>query len=97
MLHALLATPEFYVDSPLGTAMLVVGGLGLMSSMLILGVLAWSAPPPKWTAVVMVVGGLLSFMPDVAYVGLAIFAAANLVMLRRSATKGAVETLATPP
>ena len=97
LLHALFATPEFYVDSALRAVMIVVGGISLLLAMVILGVLAWSAPPPKWTAVVLVLGGLASVIPDIAYVALAIFAAANLVALRRATPAAGVEAGPTSP
>lgn len=87
LLHALFATPEFYVDSAPLIVAAVVGGIAKLVSMVVFGVLAWSAPPPKWTAVVLVVGGILNFVPEVADVALGVFALANLVVIRRGARR----------
>ena len=50
--------------------------------------LAWSAPPPKWTAVVLVLGGVaaaVTFLPLFWYIALIVFAIANLIVMRRRA------------
>jgi MFS family permease len=86
LLVALFATPEFFVDEGMfGDIVYVIGMvLGLTLSMILIGVLAWAAPPPKWTAVVLIVAavlGLPAFMPW--FVGLIVFAVANLVVMAR--------------
>ena len=87
-LVALFATPEFFVDGggALGDVVYIIGMIiGLTLSMILLGILAWAAPPPKWTAVVLIVFavlGLPAFMPW--FVGLFVFAVANLVVMTRS-------------
>lgn len=100
LLHAAFATPEYMegdnniVDPVLG----VVGGLGTSIALIIFGVLAWSAPPPKWTAVVLILGGVaatVTFLPLFWYFALIVFAIANLVVMRRRATSP--ETTATTP
>ena len=86
---AVFATPEYFVDGGvLGDLVYIVGMvLGLTLSMILFGALAWSAPPPKWTAVVLILAALLglpAFVPW--FLGLFVFAVANLVvMARRSA------------
>jgi hypothetical protein len=84
---ALFATPEFFVDG--GVISDVAYGIGMVIgltlSMILFGILAWRAPPPKWTAVVLIVFALLglpAFMPW--FVGLFVFAVANLVVMARS-------------
>jgi hypothetical protein len=86
-LHAIFATPEFYVDSMIETLFVVVGGLGLVVSAVAFGVLAWAASPPKWTAGVLAIGGLATAVgiPDIIYVVLVIFCIANLLVLRSGA------------
>lgn len=86
-LHAVFATPEFYVDSMIETLFVVVGGLGLVVCAVAFGVLAWAASPPKWTAVVLTIGGLVNAVgiPDIIYVALVIFSIANLFVLRSGA------------
>jgi hypothetical protein len=84
---ALFATPEFFVDEgALGDVTYIIGlMIGLTLSMILFGILAWEAPPPKWTAVVLIVFALLglpAFMPW--FVGLLVFAVANLVVMSRS-------------
>ena len=86
LLVALFATPEFFVDGgAFGDVVYLIGMmLGLTLSMVLFGVLAWAAPPPKWTAVLLIVAALLglpAFMPWFA--GLFIFAVANLVVMAR--------------
>ena len=88
LLVALFATPEFFVDGGAFDDVVYVIGmvLGLTLSMILSGVLAWSAPPPKWTAVVLVVAAVLgvpAFVPWFA--GLLVFAVANLVVMSRRA------------
>jgi len=87
LLVALFATPEFFVDEgAFGDVVYIIGMvIGLTISMILLGILAWAAPPPKWTAVVLIVFavlGLPAFMPW--FVGLFVFAVANLVVMARS-------------
>jgi hypothetical protein len=89
-LHAIVATPEFYVDSAIGTLFVIVGGLGLVVSTVVLGVLAWAASPPKWTAVILTAGGLATAvgLADIVYVTLVVFSVANLFVLRSGARIG---------
>ena len=86
LLHALFATPEFYVDSDIDSVVVVVAVFGLLLSVVTFGVLAWSALPPKWAAVILVVGGLLSVaLSEFTYVALIVFAVATLAVTRRGA------------
>lgn len=62
------------------------GGIALMLAMIVVGVLAWWAPPPKWTAVVLVVGAPLGFLPEVQQIAVIVFAAAGLITLARRST-----------
>lgn len=88
LLHAVLASAQFNEDTWIDP---VVGGIGWIATgvaLVTFGVLAWSAPPPKWTAVVLIVGGLLglvTFLPLFWYLATMVFTIANLVVTRRSA------------
>ena len=86
LLHALLATPEFFVDSIMFDVAVVAGGIAVMLAMIIVGVLGWSAPPPKWATVVLVVGGPLGFIPEVQQIAVIVFAAASIITLARRAS-----------
>ena len=96
--HALFATAE-YVEGDDNVIDPVVGAIAWPATsvaLIIFGVLAWSSPPPKWTAVVLVLGGvagLLTFLPLFWYFALIVFAVANLIVMRRR-TKPS-ETVAT--
>lgn len=87
LLHAVFATPEYmegdnYIDPAVG----VIGAIGTSLALITVGVLAWSAPPPKWTAVVLVLGGVaaaVTFLPLFWYFALIVFAIANLIVMRR--------------
>jgi len=98
LLHAVFATPEYMEggDNIVDPVAGVIGGLGTSVALIILGVLAWSAPPPKWTAVVLVLGGVaaaVTFLPLFWYFALIVFAIANLIVMRRRATSpGATAT-----
>lgn len=86
LLAAMFATPEYFVDGGvLDDAVYGIGMvLGLAGGMILLGVLAWASPPPKWTAVVLILAailGLPAFVPWFA--GLFVFAVANLVVMAR--------------
>ena len=88
LLAALFATPEFNVDNDIDVVLGVAGGLGTTAALIIFGVLAWSAPPPRWTAAVLVLGGVLgavTFLPLFWYLALIVFAIANLIVMRRRA------------
>lgn len=86
-LHAIFATPEFYVHSVIGSVFLFAGGLGLVVSVVVFGVLSWAASPPKWTAVILTIGGLVAVagLVDIVYVAMIIYAIANLFVLRSGA------------
>jgi len=87
LLHALFATPETLVEGNLDAAIGLVGMAATAVSLVVFGVLAWSAPPPKWTAVVLVLGGIVgagTFLPLFWYFALIVFAVANLRMTRRA-------------
>lgn len=88
LLHALFATAEYmegddnFIDPVLGA----VAWPATSVALIIFGVLAWSSPPPKWTAVVLALGGvagLLTFLPLFWYFALIVFAIANLILMRR--------------
>lgn len=86
LLTALLATPEFFVDNDLDLIGLFAMFIGTAVVLIILGVLAWSGPPPKWSAVVLIVGGVLgvvTLLPLFWYLALIVFAIANLAVMRR--------------
>jgi len=93
LLHALLATPEFFVDSITFDVAVVGGGIAMMLAMIIVGVLAWPAAPPKWAAVVLIVGAPLGFVPEVQQIAVILFAAASVITLARraSAATGAAQ------
>lgn len=94
VLVGLFATPEFFVDEgAFGTVVYVVGlVIGLTLAMILFGVLAWDAPPPKWTAVVLVVGAVLGVPTFISwFVGLFVFAVANLIVMARSPEPAAAE------
>lgn len=88
LLHAVFASPQFNEDTFIDP---IVGGIAWIATgvaLITFGVLAWSGPPPKWTAVVLVVGGVLgtvTFLPLFWYLATIIFASANLIVMRRSA------------
>jgi hypothetical protein len=91
LLHAVFATPEYMEggDNIVDPVVGVIGGLGTSIALIVFGVLAWSAPPPKWTAVVLVLGGVaaaVTFLPLFWYFALIVFAIANLIVMRRRAT-----------
>lgn len=89
-LHAVFASPEFMEE---GNSFVdpVLGGIAWPAtslSLIILGVLAWSGRPPKWTAVVLVLGGvagLVTFLPLFWYTALIVVTIANLIVMRRGA------------
>ena len=86
LLHALFATPEYMVEGGFDPVVGFVGMACTAMALVIFGVLAWSAPPPKWTAVVLIVGGVAgagTFLPLFWYLALIIFAVANLWVTRR--------------
>lgn len=90
VLHAVFATPEYMEggDNIIDPVAGVIGGLGTSIALIVFGVLAWTAPPPKWTAVVLVLGGVAAaatFLPLFWYTALIVFAIANLVVMRRRA------------
>jgi hypothetical protein len=94
ILVALFATPEFFVDDgAFGDAVYAVGMvIGLTLSMILFGVLAWDAPPPKWTAVILVIGAILGPPSFISwFVGLFVFAVANLIVMARSPEPAADE------
>ena len=74
-------------EGAIGDIVYIVGmAIGLTFAMILFGVLTWAGPPPKWTAVVLIVFGLLG-LPMFApwFVGLVVFAVANLVVMARRA------------
>lgn len=84
--HAVLATPEFILDSPVDAVVGLAGFVATAVALVVLGVLGWSAPPPKWAAVVLVAGGVLglvTFLPLFWYLALLVFSIASLVVLPR--------------
>lgn len=84
-LHAVFATPEYMADAAVDMVVGGIGWLGTVLAMIILGVFLWSAGPPKWTAVVMVLGGIaggVTFLPLFFYLPLIVFAVAILVVQR---------------
>ena len=91
LIHGVFATPE-YMESGDNIIDPLVGAVAWPATslaLIILGVLSWSAPPPKWTAVVLVLGGLwaaVTFLPLFWYTALIVFAIANLIVMRRRAT-----------
>lgn len=89
LFHALLASPEFFVDSATFDVAVVGGGIALMFAMITVGVLAWSAPLPKWAAAVLIASGPLGFIPELQQIAVIVFAAASLVTLTRRATSPA--------
>jgi hypothetical protein len=89
LLHALLATPEFFVDSVSYDVAVYGGGIAVMLGMILIGLLAWSAPPPKWAAVILIVGAPLGFVPEVQQIAVIVFAAISLVAIIRQRTSPA--------
>lgn len=83
LLHALVATPEFFVDSTSFDVAVIAGGIAMMIATIVVGVLSWSAPPPKWAAVVLIASGPLGFVPELQQIAVIVFAAASLVALAR--------------
>lgn len=85
-LHAVAATPTFLVESSIGFAFTVAGSLALVFCSVVFGVLGWKASPPKWSAVVLIIGGLTVLgIPDIVYLALLVFTIANLVVSRSTA------------
>ena len=88
--HALFATPEYMEgdDNVIDPVLGAIAWPATSIALIIFGVLAWSSPPPKWTAVVLVLGGvagLVTFLPLFWYLALIVFAIANLAVMRRPA------------
>jgi hypothetical protein len=84
---AVFASPETFVQGNFGAAIGLVGMAATAVSVVVLGVLAWSAPPRRWTAVVLVLGGVVgagTLLPLFWYFALIVFAVANLRMMRRA-------------
>ena len=82
----LFGTPELIVESPLDIVVGAIAAIATTIALITIGVLAWSAPPPKWASVVLVlaaVTGAITF-PDVAVLGVIVFSIANLVVMRRA-------------
>ncbi len=100
LVHAVFATPEYLEgDNIIDPVVGAIAWPATSIAMIILGVLAWSSPAPKWTAVVLVLGGvagLVTFLPLFWYTALIVFAIANLVVIRQRArsSEASVTTLA---
>ena len=85
-LHGILASPEYMEDASIDMVVGGIGWIGTVLAMIILGVIAWSARPPKWTEAVMVLGGVagaVTFLPLFFYLALIVFVIANLIVQRR--------------
>lgn len=84
-LHALFGSAEANVTSDIDLVLGIAAAVATSIALVILGGLAWAGPPPRWTAVLLVLGGVLGaamFLPFWWFGALLIFAITNLIVTR---------------